>query len=168
MEFTKIMEKRETVRKFDGRKPSEAQLTYILEAGRIAPTACNNQPQRVYVLESEDALKKMDQASPCRYGASEALLVCADKEAAFTLNGQSSYAVDASIAATHMLLAACDVGVDSAWIGVFDPEKTRRIFGLPERIVPICFIDLGFRTEDYPGNPTHNQRNPMEQMAIRL
>lgn len=168
MEFTELITRRETVRKFDGRKPSEAQLQQILEAGRLAPTARNQQPQRVYVLESEEALKRMDQASPCRYGAPLALLVCADKEAALAVNGQSSYAVDASIAATHMLLAALDAGVDSAWIGVFDPEKIRRIFGLPEKIVPVCFLDLGFRAGDYPGNPTHTQRNSLEEMVTRL
>ena len=68
LEFTDVITKREAVRSFDGRKPSEEQLAQILEAGRIAPTAYNKQPQRVYVLESEEALAKMDKVHPCRYG----------------------------------------------------------------------------------------------------
>ena len=64
MEFMNVVTGRESIRKFDGRKPSEAQLAQILEAGRWAPTAFNRQPQRVFVLESEEALAKMDQAHP--------------------------------------------------------------------------------------------------------
>lgn len=168
MEFTKVITDRETVRKFDGRKPSEEQLMNILEAGRIAPTAHNDQPQRVYVLESADALKKMDEAHPCRYNAETVLMVCADKDVALELNGKSSYEVDASIVATHMLLAAYNEGVDSVWLGIFEPEKVQKIFDLPENMIPVCFIDLGFRTADYTGNPMHAKKNSMDQMVTRL
>ena len=168
MEFTKVITERETIRKFDGRKPSEEQLMKILEAGRIAPTAHNDQPQRVYVLESEEALAKMDQAHPCRYGASTVLMVCSDKNVALNYQGKSSYEVDASIVATHMLLAAYDAGVDSVWLGIFTPEQVQKIFDLPENMVPVCFIDLGFRTEDCPKNPMHDQKNEMDVMVTRL
>ena len=168
MEFTKVINERETVRKFDGRKPSEEQLNAILEAGRIAPTAHNNQPQRVYVLESEEALAKMDQAHPCRYGASMVLMVCADKDVALEYQGKNAFEVDGSIVATHMLLAAYNAGVDSVWLGIFTPEDVQRIFDLPENVVPICFIDLGFRTADYKGNPMHGQKKPMETMVTRM
>ncbi len=168
MEFSTVITNRETVRKFDGRKPTEEQLTRILEAGRIAPTAANLQPQRVYVLESEVALQKMDAIHPCRYGASTVLMVCADKDVALNYKGVSSYEVDATIAATHMLLAAYDAGVDSVWLGVFEPEKVQAEFDLPENIIPICLIDLGFRTDDYAGNPAHSKKNPLENMVTRL
>lgn len=168
MEFKKIIKDRETVRKFDGRKPTEEQLNAILEAGRVAPTAANKQPQRVYVLESPEALAKMDLAHPCRYGANTVLMVCADLAIALDYLGKNAYEVDASIAATHMLLAAYDAGVDSAWLGIFEPEKVQEIFDLPENIVPVAFIDLGFRTADYKGNPSHGQKNPMETMVTRL
>ena len=79
MEFTDVVAGREAVRKFDGRKPTDEQLAQILEAGRLAPTAYNKQPQRVYVLESDEALGKMDAVHPCRYGAPVVLLVCGDR-----------------------------------------------------------------------------------------
>ncbi|WP_310603704.1 nitroreductase family protein [Anaerosporobacter sp.] len=168
MEFKQVITERETVRKFDGKKPSEEQLKSVLEAGRIAPTAANCQPQRVYVLESEDALKKMDEAHPCRYNASTVLMVCADKSVALDLNGASSYEVDASIVATHMLLSAYNEGVDSVWLGVFEPEKVQKIFEVPKNILPVGVIDLGFRTEDYEGNPMHSKKNSMETMITRM
>lgn len=168
MEYTDVITIREAVRSFDGRKPSEEQLTQILEAGRIAPTAYNKQPQRVYVLESEEALAKMDTVHPCRYGAPVVLLVCGDRAVTPDMDGIPTAMVDASIAATHMLLAACNAGVDSVWAGVFKVEETRAAFDLSASMIPVCFIDLGFRTDDYKGNPQHTRRNPLEKMVKRI
>ena len=169
MEFEKVIRQRETVRSFDGNKPTEEQLQRILEAGRLAPTAYNKQPQRVYVLESEEALRKMDSVHPCRYNAPVVLMVCVDKNLTGNDQGwESTHQIDASIAATHMLLAACDAGVDSAGLGVFYPVATQKAFGLAENIIPICFLDLGFRTADYKTSPSHTKRNPLSSMVSRL
>ena len=168
MEFRDVIAGRESVRKFSDKKPSEEQLAMILEAGRLAPTAYNKQPQRVYVLESAEALSKMDEVHPCRYKAPVVLLVCGDRAVTPDLDGIPTAMIDASIAATHMLLAAYDAGVDSVWAGVFKPEETRKIFDLPDSMIPICFIDLGFRSDDYKGNPQHSKRNPLEMMVKRL
>ena len=168
MEFTDVVAVREAVRKFDGRKPTDEQLAQILEAGRLAPTAYNKQPQRVYVLESDEALGKMDAVHPCRYGAPVVLLVCGDRAVTPDLDGIPTAMVDASIAATHMLLAAYNTGVDSVWAGVFKVEETKKIFGLPDSMIPVCFIDLGFRSPEYKGNPQHSKRNPLETMVTRL
>lgn len=168
MEFTEVVTRRESIRKYDGRKPSEEQLDAILEAGRWAPTAFNRQPQRVFILESEEALAKMDQVHPCRYGAKLVLLVCGDSTAAAGHGANSTAATDATIAATQMLLAACNAGVDSVWAGVHEPEKVREVFGFPETMIPICFIDLGFRPEGFKGNRDHGKKNPLEAMVTRL
>lgn len=168
MEFMNVVTGRESIRKYDGRKPTQEQINQILEAGRWAPTAFNKQPQRVFILESDEALSKMDQVHPCRYKAPVVLLVCGDATAAAGHGDNSTAAVDATIAATHMLLAAYNAGVDSVWAGVHEPEKTREIFGLPETMVPICFIDLGFRPEGFKGNRDHCKRNPLEHMITRL
>ena len=168
MEFTDVDAGREAVRKFDGRKPTDEQLAQILEAGRLAPTAYNKQPQRVFVLESDEALGKMDTVHPCRYGAPVVLLVCGDRAVTPDLDGIPTAMVDASIAATHMLLAAYNTGVDSVWAGVFKVEETKKVFGLPDSMIPVCFIDLGFRSPEYKGNPQHTKRNPLETMVTRL
>lgn len=168
MEFMNVVTGRESIRKYDGRKPTQEQINQIVEAGRWAPTAFNKQPQRVFILESDEALSKMDQVHPCRYKAPVVLLVCGDATAAAGHGDNSTAAVDATIAATHMLLAAYNAGVDSVWAGVHEPEKTREVFGLPETMVPICFIDLGFRPEGFKGNRDHCKRNPLEHMITRL
>ena len=83
MEFKEVIEKRYSCRKFDGRKIDRAQLEAILEAGRIAPTAKNLQEQRIYVIESEQALEAVDRLTPCRYGAPTVLAVAYDKNSVF-------------------------------------------------------------------------------------
>ena len=168
MEFSSVITGRESIRKYDGRKPSVEQMEQILEAGRWAPTAYNKQPQRVFVLESEEALAKMDQVHPCRYNAKVVLMVCGDSAAAASYEGNSTAVIDATIAATHMLLAAYNEGVDSVWAGIHQPEETRKVFQLPESMIPVCFIDLGFRSADTKENLTHSKRNPLSAMVTRL
>lgn len=69
MEFTQVVENRYSCKNFSGRKVEAEKLQVILEAGRVAPTAKNLQEQRVYVVQSEERLKKIDAVTPCRYGA---------------------------------------------------------------------------------------------------
>ena len=168
MEFDEVIQNRETVRKFSSKKVTKKQLEKILEAGRIAPTAMNRQPQRVFVLSSDDALAKMDKVHRCRYGAKTVLLVCVDTSLVVELNGETHPEVDGTIAATHMLLEAYNVGVDSVWLGIFNAKDVRKEFNLDKKLLPICFIDLGFRAKDYAGNPMHTQKNPLETMVTRL
>ena len=125
MEFKEVVKNRYSCIKYSDRQVEKPALEAILEAGRLAPTAKNLQEQQVYVLQSPEALAKVDQITPCRYGAPTVLLVAFDKDNVFTYPGgkRDSGVEDASIVATHLILAAADEGVDSCWINFFDPEK---------------------------------------------
>lgn len=106
MEFEEVVKKRTATRKFSNRKVDEKTLEQILKIGSIAPTAKNLQPQQIYVLQSAEALNKTDEITPCRYNAPSVLLVCSDKNIAWSDDGYSSYETDACIVATHMILEA--------------------------------------------------------------
>ena len=84
MEFENVIRKRQATRKFSNQVVEKEKINNILEAGRIAPTAKNVQPIKIYVVESSEGLEKIDKASPCRYNAPIVLLVCGDKEQAFS------------------------------------------------------------------------------------
>ena len=84
MEFKQVVKDRYSCKKFSSRKVDKETLETILEAGRVAPTAKNLQEQRIYVAESEEALAKIDNATPCRYGAPTVLVVAFDKNNLFT------------------------------------------------------------------------------------
>lgn len=162
MEFEDVIRKRTATRKFSSREVEEDKIKSILEAGRVAPTAKNIQPQYILVAKSNEALSKIDECSPCRYNAPVVFIVCSNKEMAFKKNDESTYIVDASIVATHMMLEATNVGLDNIWIEMFDKEKLIQKFNLGEN-VPICLIPIGYKSEDCPLNPLHNVRKDLSE-----
>ncbi len=170
MDFMKLVQDRYSCKQFDGQKVAREQLAQILEAGRLAPTAKNLQEQRVYVVESEEALAKIDQATPCRYGASTVLAVAFNKNNVFVYPGEQrdSGIEDATIVATHMLLAAKAVGVDSCWINYFNPEVLEKALGLPEDEEVLMLLDLGYPAEGAKPLPNHEARKPLEETVSYL
>ena len=125
MEFKEVLTARYSCKKYSDRPVEKEKLEAILNAGRLAPTAKNLQEQRVYVVQNPELLAKIDAVTPCRYGASTVLVVAFDANNVFTYPGgkRDSGVEDATIVATHMILAAADEGVDSCWINFLDPQK---------------------------------------------
>ena len=158
MEFEKVIKERTSTRKFKNTKIDNELINKILQAGRLAPTAKNQQPQKIYIITSHEGLDKIDKVTPCRYNAPVCLLVCSDKEIAWKKEEYCSYEMDATIVATHMILEATNIGVDNIWIRNFNRSDITKVFNLPKNIIPICIIPLGYKEENTPINPLHNQR----------
>ncbi len=165
MQFKEVVKSRYSCKKFDSRQVESEKLCAILEAGRLAPTAKNLQEQHVYVVQSEEALAKIDEITPCRYGAPTVLVVAFDKNNVFTYPGgkRDSGVEDATIVATHMILAAADEGVDSCWINFLDPEALAAKLGLPENEEILMVMDLGYAAEGAGPLPNHTNRKPVEE-----
>ena len=170
MEFTEVIKGRYSCKKFDGRPVDKDQLEAILEAGRLAPTAKNLQEQRIYVVQSAEGLAKIDKITPCRYGAGTVLVVAFDAKNVFVYPGEKrdSGVEDASIVATHLMLAAKNAGVDSCWINFFDPEAVAKTFGLPENEEVLMLLDLGYAAEDAGPLPTHSQRKDLSETVTYI
>ncbi len=168
MEFKEVVKKRYSCKKYDGRKVEKAQLDAILEAGRLAPTAKNLQEQRIYVLESAESLAAVDKVTPCRYGAATVLAVAFDKNNVFTYPGEKrdSGVEDATIVATHMILAAEDAGVDSCWINYFDPDILAKELALPENEEILMLMDLGYAAEGAGPLENHTNRKDLSETVI--
>ena len=79
MSFMDLCRERSSVRRYDSRPVEEEKLNQILEAGRLAPTACNYQPLRIYVIKSKEARTKLAAVTRMTYGAPVVLMVCYDK-----------------------------------------------------------------------------------------
>lgn len=165
MTFTELAKKRYSCKKYDGRKISDEQLNYILEAGRLSLTAKNSQEQRIYVIQSEDAMAKIDAATPCRYNAGTVVVVAFDKNGAYNYprSTRDSGVEDATIVATHMILAAADIGVDSCWVNNFNPEELKIALGLPEHEEILMIMDLGFAAEGAGPLPNHSSRKDLSE-----
>ena len=170
MEFKEVVKNRYSCKKYSDRQVEEEKLSAILNAGRLAPTAKNLQEQHVYVLRSAEALAKVDAVTPCRYGAPTVLVVAFDSKNVYTYPGdkRDSGVEDATIVATHMILAAADEGVDSCWVNKLDPEKLAAALGLPENEEILMVMDLGYAAEGAGPLPNHSRRKPLEETVTFL
>ncbi len=170
MEFKEVVKNRYSCKKYSDRQVEEEKLSAILNAGRLAPTAKNLQEQHIYVLQSEEMLAKVDKVTPCRYNAPTVLLVAFDRNNTFTYPGgkYDSGAEDATIVATHMVLAAADAGVDSCWLNFFDPDVTAQEFGLPENEQVLMLLDLGYADEGIGPTIKHADRKDLSETVTWL
>lgn len=163
-DFLTLAQARYSCRRFAETPVSDDDLQYILEAGRVAPTACNRQPQRVHVLRSGEALAKLRLCTRCHFGCSVALLVCYDVRESWKrgYDGQDSGWVDASIVTTHMMLAAHEKGIENTWVMHFDPAAVREQFALPENEIPVAILVMGHPAEEAAPGPMHADNKPLE------
>ena len=152
MEFTEVIENRYSCKDYTDKQVEKEKLTKILEAGRVAPTAKNLQEQKIYVVQSKEYLAKIDACTSCRYHAPTVLVVTYDKNNVFTYPGEKrdSGVEDATIVATHLLLAAYNEGIDSCWINFFDPQKIAQELNLPENEEVVMMLDLGYGKQSEP------------------
>lgn len=170
MDFLDLAAKRYSCKKFSQQPIDDDSLNRILEAARLAPTAKNLQEQHIYIVKSAEWLAKIDAATPCRYGAPVVAVVAFDRDNVFTYPGgrRDSGVEDASIVATHMLLAAADAGVDSCWVNYFDPDKLHTSLGLPDNEEILMLLDLGYAAPDAGPLPNHTDRKPLSDTVTYL
>lgn len=113
-DFLELCKERYSVRSFTDKKVEPEKLEKILEAGRVASTAVNFQPQVIYVLQSPDAIAKISGVTPYMFGAPQALLVCYDEDICWKSHkheedGHSAGEMDATIVLTQMMLQAWEL-----------------------------------------------------------
>ena len=164
MEFEKVIRERKSTRLFSSKKVEEDVFNKILEAGCLAPTAKNNQPIKIYVIESKEGIEKIDKATRCRYNAPTVLVICGDKNG--YSHGNHSYVdIDTSIVTTHLMLAATNEGIDNIWIEMFDEEIIRKEFNIPDNLIPVCLLPLGYKSKLCPPSPLHKVRKDLDKLV---
>ena len=170
MEFKKVIQERYSCRRYTDKPVEKEKLDAILEAGRVAPTGKNLQEQHVYVACTPETLAKVDQVTPCRYGAPVVLIVAYDKNNVFTYPGErvDSGREDATIVATHMILAATDEGLNSLWINRIDPDEVIKVFDLPENEDVLMVMDIGYGDENYGPSTNHENRKDLSETVTYL
>ena len=171
MTFLELAKKRFSVRKFTDQPVEKEKLDKVLEAGNIAPTAKNLQPQRIYVLQSEEALKKAYALTPCCYGAKTVLLFTYDIDEEWTNPLEDmihSGDQDVSIVATHIMLEAEEQGLATCWVNYFPNTKAAEVFGLPESEVVVLMMPIGYAAADAVPTTNHTEKKPIEKTVRYL
>ena len=169
MTFLELAKQRYSERYFAPGPIEDDKLALILEAGRIAPTGCNYQPQRIYVIQSEDAMKKAVGTGASLCGCPVALLVCYDLNEVWK-NPNDRYfenyncgEQDCSIVAANMMYQAEELGVHSLWIRGFDARDVADVFSLPENHVPVMMLALGYPSEKSHPAHLHGKRKELSE-----
>jgi nitroreductase len=165
MDFLELAKRRCSVRAFEGKGIEQEKFDKILEAGRVAPTAANKQPQRIVAVRTKEGLEKLKKAANV-YGAPLALIVCADHSTSWKrpLDGKDTADIDASIVTTHMMLEAADLGLGTIWVCYFKAGVVSEEFGLPASLEPINILGVGYAAQEARSPDRHaTERLPLAE-----
>ena len=167
MNFSELIRERYSVRKFDSRPVEKEKLDKILEAGQLAPTGCNYQPQRILVIQGED-LQKMAACTPMRFGQTAVLAVCWDTTESWKdRTGKDIGVVDGTIVLTQMMYAAQEQGIGSLIVGMYKEALLRETFRIPEHYGIVALLLLGYPAEDCLPHPQlHFDRKELEKTVF--
>jgi nitroreductase len=168
MSFLELASKRYSVRKYKDKPVKEEDLLKVLEAGRIAPSACNYQPWTFYVIrekENIDKISKVYQSSWLR-SAPVLIIICGNHRQSWRRgDGKDHCDTDLAITTDHMTLQAADLGLGTCWICAFDREMCSKILNLPEHIEPAVILPLGHPDDE--GDPLRHtkERKPLSEIV---
>ena len=156
MDFLSIAKARQSCRSYDPNRPVEPEkLEAILEAFRLAPSACNSQPYHLTVCRGEKAREAAAAVSGLgmnKFAAQAPVLLVIsqapyNKTAAMgaRVKGNDYRSIDIGIAAAYLTAEATAQGLSCCILGWLDDGKIRSICGLdsPVRLV----ITLGYAKE---------------------
>ena len=150
---------RRSIRKYENREIPAEMLNDLLEAAMAAPSAVAKDPWHFLLIQDRNTLDRMLKILPngqMLRQAPAAVVVCGDINLAHA-NEISYMLQDLSAAVENLLLAATALGLGSCWLGMHPRreriENIRTLFSLPENIIPMCGIALGWPAEN-PGPRT--------------
>jgi len=148
MEFLGLVKKRYSVRGYKSQEVEKEKLDDVLEAFRMAPTACNLQPFKLFVIKTKGNEKVFNELFGQWAWFTEAplvLCVCSLPSKAWSRADGKNYAdVDCAIAFDHLILAATEKGLGTCWVAKFDASKAKKLLGLEKDLEPIAFTPLGY------------------------
>ena len=130
MSYLDLARSRYSCREFENRSVEQTVVDAIVEAGRIAPSACNNHPSRVMVLDTPELLEKAAACQPrfardgSIFGAPLVFLICSVTDDAWVrpYDQMNSSEIDTSIVCDQMMMEATEQGLGTCWVCHFKPE----------------------------------------------
>ena len=169
--FKELAESRFSLRTFTQQPVEQEKIDDLLRVVQVAPTAENRQPQKIYIITKEEDRKKIKEATKYHFNAPLFFLVCVDKNIAWKHPTEEVYStdIDGAIAITHITLEACDLGLGSTIVRSFDTQKMKELFGIPENMVPIALLPIGYPRKGVKIIPAvHYDRKDIKEFAEYL
>lgn len=168
MDFLELAQNRYSCRSFLEKEVEQEKLNLILEAGRVAPTARNIQPQKILVLTDKSELAKLGECTKYGWNAPVIMIICYDKNIVYhrQYDDMDFGYIDSSIITTQMMLEIQNLGLGTTWIGAFDPVKVRNCYNIPENLEIVALLPVGYPSEDAHPSKLHEDRKPIEETVF--
>ena len=157
-----ILFTRRSIRRYaDGNAIAAEHLHFLLDAAMCAPSAHNRQPWHFVVITDRPMLLHLAEAHPYAKMLKRsvvAILVYGSLED----EPEEGYLVQACSAATQNILLACEaIDLGAVWLGIHPGaermEMMRTLLGIPNEIVPVSLISIGYPAETKPRNANFRQ-----------
>ena len=170
-EYLNLIARRYSCRRFRDEQITDDELAALLEAARLSPSARNYQPTRLCVVQDAEGLAKIDRCTACRYGAPTVIIAAYDERCSshpVPPKGPETCDfgdIDTTIALTNMDNAATSLGLAACWVGAFDHDMARELFGVPEHYRLVDLLMVGY--PDMDPSPKHVERRSLDEMVAR-
>ncbi len=171
-----IISERRSVRAFDKDRPvPEEHIRAIVEAARLAPSACNSQTWRFIAVTRSEVIEKICKTAmrpviPNKWLSQAPLLMvgCARLDIVANrigarVTGTEYYQIDMGIAMEHMVLKATELGLGTCWIGWFAEEKVKAILDIPRGVKVPALLAVGYPADAAPAG---RSRKSMEKILF--
>ena len=169
MDFETICKERYSTRDFSDKKADEKAVRRVLETVRLAPTALNRQPYKIFIVDSEEGIERLEKSKAVLYHAKTVLIISSDRANAWAnrYSGETDVLIDIGIVVATALYAAKECGLESCCVCNFDPERLKKEFELPENLTADALIALGYKSDDDKPSERHFMRRRVEEFAER-
>lgn len=167
--FLELAHERYSVRKYKSTPVEDEKIAAIIEAARVAPTACNYQEEKIYVVKSAAMREKLAALTPCTFNAPVVFVIGYDENVVakgLVAEGYDFGQTDCGIIATHMVMEAWDEGLGSCFVGRFWEKDVKAALGLPDNIRVCLLLPVGYA--DAAPAPRHTEYRPAEETIIEL
>ncbi len=141
---------RRSIREYTPRPVPEEHIQKLLKAAMAAPSASNLKPWHYIAVTDRSTLDNLAEVHPhgkMLFDAPLCIAVCGDATAS-----AGYWVQDCSASTQNLLLAAVALGLGAVWLGVHPKqervEAIRAILGIPDQIVPLNLISIGYPAEE--------------------
>ncbi|KAA6349689.1 FMN reductase [NAD(P)H] [termite gut metagenome] len=172
-DFLKLVASRQSDRAYDkDRTVEQEKLERILEAARLAPSACNAQPWKFVVITDKELAGKIGKATAGlgmnRFAKDAPVHILVVEESAnissilgTKIKNKYYPLIDLGIVSAHITLAAENEGLGSCILGWFDEKEIKKLAGIPSSKRLLLSITIG-----YPAKEKRKKiRKPMEKIV---
>ena len=167
MDFLELAKARYSCRKLSDRPVEQELLDKIVDAAILSPTAVNNQPYKIWLVQSEEVKAHMPEVTRFTFGAPVFMVLGYQEEGAYVRKyDERNFAdIDAGIVGTHMMLEVTDLGLGTTWVGHFDAPKLKELCPCMKDYELVAIFPIGYPAEEAHPAHLHDERKTREEVV---